>query len=107
MVIILQALNDILYLVAEGEDRLNAEGFLDGEAAAEERKEIFCSRLSVKRSEYYAAMREGVKVSQVFKVCSLDYSREKLLEYDGSRYKVERIYQTSENYLELVCSEVQ
>lgn len=106
MVIILQALNDVLYLIAGGGDRLNAEGFLVEEAAGE-RKEIFCSRLSVKRSEYYQAMREGVKVSNVFKVCSLDYGQEKLLEYGGSRYKVERTYQISENYLELVCSEVQ
>lgn len=106
VVIILKAMNDVMVLVREGEETLNDDGFIQ-EKKEDERREVFCKVQSAKMAEYYAAMREGIKVTRIFIVCSFDYEQEKYIEYEEKRYKVERTYQTGEHYVELMCSEVE
>ena len=36
-----------------------------------------------------------------------DYNDQKQLEYNGKQYQIERVYRTSEYYIELSCSEVE
>lgn len=71
------------------------------------KREIFCSVSDgVNRAEYFEAMKAGVKLSATIEVNEGDYEKEQLLEHEGTRYKVERVYPTGYGTLELSCSEV-
>lgn len=82
----------------------DADGY---DTTAETSREIFCSVSDgVVRSEYYEAMKAGVKLSATVEVWQDDYQKETLLEHGETRYKVERVYPTGNGTLELSCSEV-
>ena len=51
-------------------------------------------------------MKAGVKLSATIEVNEGEYEKEQLLEHEGTRYKVERVYPTGYGTLELSCSEV-
>lgn len=71
------------------------------------KREIFCSVSDgVSRSEFYEAMKAGVKLSATIEVNDGDYDKEQILEHEGIRYKIERVYPTGYGTLELSCSEV-
>ena len=71
------------------------------------KREIFCSVSDgVSRSEFYEAMKAGVKLSATIEVNDGDYDKEQILEHEGTRYKIERVYPTGYGTLELSCSEV-
>ena len=71
------------------------------------KREILCSVSDgVSRSEYYEAMKAGVKLSATIEVNDGDYDKEQILEHEGTRYKIERVYPTGYGTLELSCSEV-
>ena len=71
------------------------------------KREIFCSVSDgVSRSEFYEAMKAGVKLSATIEVNDGDYDKEQILELEGTRYKIERVYPTGYGTLELSCSEV-
>lgn len=71
------------------------------------KREIFCSVSDgVNRAEYYEAMKSGVKLSATIEVNDGDYEKEQILEHEGTRYKIERVYPTGYGTLELSCSEV-
>lgn len=77
------------------------------ESTDEIKREIFCSVSDgVSRSEYYEAMKADVKLSATIEVNDGDYDKEQLLEHEGTRYKIERVYPTGYGTLELSCSEV-
>lgn len=101
----MEALNDILFLVSEGEKTEDEDGF-EVEIPGEE-LDVFCSVKSVRQSEFYNALRNNKKVVQVFKVAFDDYLGQNNVKYDEKLYKVERTYRTDEYYIELSCSEVE
>ena len=71
------------------------------------KREIFCSVCDgVSRSEFYEAMKADVKLSATIEVNDGDYDKEQILEHEGTRYKIERVYPTGYGTLELSCSEV-
>ena len=71
------------------------------------KREIFCSVSDgVSRSEFYESMKAGVKLSATIEVNDGDYDKEQILEHEGIRYKIERVYPTGYGTLELSCSEV-
>ena len=71
------------------------------------KREILCAVSDgVSRSEYYEAMKAGVKLSATIEVNDGDYDKEQILEHEGTRYKIERVYPTGYGTLELSCSEV-
>ena len=71
------------------------------------KREILCSVSDgVSRSEFYAAMKADVKLSATIEVNDGDYDKEQILEHEGTRYKIERVYPTGYGTQELSCSEV-
>ncbi len=90
-----------LVLVTSGTD---ADGYpVD---AIETAREVFVDVQSVRRMEFYEAMRTGLALIIAFVVRACDYAGEKLVDYDGKRYKVERAYTKDGELMELNCSEV-
>ena len=60
----------------------------------------------VTRSEFYEAMKAGIKMSAVFETWSCDYGGQEYVEHNGTRYKVERAYPLTDGGIQLNCSEV-
>lgn len=71
------------------------------------KREVFCSVTNgVVRSEFYEAFKAGVQLSITVEVWEDDYEQEKQLEYNDTRYNVQRVYPTGYGTLELSCAEV-
>ena len=58
------------------------------------------------RTEFYQAMKAGLKASIVFKVYTDELCNASLVEYNGVRYEIKRTYRVDSNYTELICAEV-
>lgn len=71
----------------------------------EMKREIFATVRSVTRSEFWEAHRNGIELSIAFEVFKEDYQKERVIEYDEKRYRVEHIRQLSADRLELNCSD--
>lgn len=80
----------------------------DGYKTAEEQKrEVFCTFAEgASRSEYYEAMKAGVRVSATVEVWEDDYEGERMLAYDGRRFEIGRSYPTGSGTLLLYLTEV-
>lgn len=69
--------------------------------------EVFCSvSIGVTRSEFYEAMKAGIKLTATFEVYEDDYTGQELLEHNQTRYRVLRAFPTGYGTLELSCEEV-
>ncbi len=68
------------------------------------RREVWADRMSAKRSEHYQAKASGQKVDIVFAVMADEYQGEAEVEYQGTKYKVERAYQLGLGRVELTCA---
>jgi hypothetical protein len=80
----------------------------DGYAVDIEKKsEVFCSVADgATRSEFYEALRNGIKLSITVEVWQDDYNGQQRIEYNSIKYRVVRGYPTGHGTLELSCSEV-
>ncbi|MBC2721835.1 phage head closure protein [Desulfosporosinus sp.] len=77
----------------------------------ESRLNVLCDVLSVTRSEHYQAAANGLKPSFVFAVNKFEYDGQKIVEFEGTKYKVDRTYAPRQSKgiedfedIELVCS---
>ena len=64
-------------------------------------KKVYANVKSVTRAEFFDGGRNGLNPEFVFGVFFGDYSGEKILEYNGTRYTVYRTYQLRNDTLEL------
>lgn len=61
---------------------------------------------SVKRNEFFEAMRSGIRLALVFHIAVDDYQGETRLLYENTKYKIEKTYRLNEYDLELSVSEL-
>lgn len=71
----------------------------------ETRTEVYVDVQSVKRGEFYSGRQAGVELVISFMVRVCDFGGQRLIEYDGKRYRVVRAYTKDGELLELNCSE--
>lgn len=77
-----------------------------GQPVAEETKEeINCCRLPVSRAEFYTAGQNGIEVSELITVHPYEYNGQNIVEFNGKRLRVVRVYQRNMEELELTCTE--
>lgn len=62
---------------------------------------VFCSTKSVSRADFYKAGQIGLALDFVFVTDPVNYEGETILEYEGVRYDITRVYQSSLNTLEI------
>lgn len=87
-----------------------------GEKFERKEKEVFCTRKSVRRQEFYAAMAAGQSPRHEFEVMAADYDAMKVkdrnsgkayypseLEYQGERMRIMRAYQGQGGTVSLTC----
>ena len=92
---------DVITLVSENPA---AHGVLDD--ITETQKQVFCSVRSVGMSEAYQAMSNGLHPQFVFVLSDYaDYGGEKVVIYNGIRYRVIRTYRQNQG-LEMTVEEV-
>lgn len=83
--------DDVLFLVNENPA---AHGIFD--PPAETQRMVYCRVHSVTRSEFWHAMQAGIEPELVFEISDYaDYNGEKLLVYNGRRWRVVRTYVTA------------
>ena len=58
------------------------------------------------RMEFYEAYKAGLQIALNITIRYEDYEGEKLVEFNGQRYKVERLYSADRERMELSCTEV-
>lgn len=108
--------NELIKLITVTGRTKDRDGFETGKECKE--NEIFAEVKSVGRTEYYEALRAGVKTSQIFDVNPDDYQmgcivksgkkyRPSKVIYEGSEYRIERTYCKNMNSMEITCEEVE
>ena len=96
-------LNDTIKLV-DIVAEIDADGY---ETFEEKLTEVKCdSGNGVTRSEFYEAMKSGIKLTAAFEMWACDYGGQSLIEHNGTRYKVERTYPLADGGVQLNCSEI-
>jgi len=67
---------------------------------------IFCGLKSVGRSEFYNAAVTGLRPELVFPIHGYEYSGQKLVRFEGVKYRVIKTYSVNFEELELTCEKV-
>jgi hypothetical protein len=81
----------------------DADGY---DTTTETLTEVKCdSGNGVTRSEFYEAMKAGIKLTAAFEMWACDYGGQEYIEHNGKRYKVERAYPLGDGAVQLNCSE--
>lgn len=62
---------------------------------------VFCSTKSVSRADFYRAGQIGLALDFVFVTDPINYEGETILEYEGVKYDITRVYKASQNTLEI------
>lgn len=111
----MRAMNDVINLICvKTAKRVN--GIPQTETAGT--TEVFANISSVKRNEYYAADREGVKLAlsvyvnvEDFETAAVKDGEKKIMpskvEYDGTVYRIYRTYRESDTTMELILQEAE
>lgn len=68
-------------------------------------RNIYCNVRSVSGNEFFAAGTNGINASLVFSIFRYEYDREQILEFNGRRYSIYRVYENRGETLELYCEE--
>lgn len=82
----------------------DAEGY---ETLTETLTTVFCNWTEgVSQKEYYLSHKEGFEASASVDVVTFDYSKQKLVDFHGTRYRVIRAFQRRPDYTTLILEEV-
>jgi len=94
-------LDDVAFLISaisNGRDEIGQE--LPPTAV---RAGIYCTKKSIKQSEFYQASQVGLKPEFVIETSMFDYSGQEEIEVDGVLYKVYRTFERDDEIIELYC----
>ncbi len=76
---------------------------LKNQIPVEIKSKILCGLKSVGRTEYYKAAVNDMRPDIILVVHSFEYNGEKIVEFNGARYKVLRTYGEHTEETELTC----
>jgi SPP1 family predicted phage head-tail adaptor len=66
-------------------------------------RSVFVNQKSIRQSEFYQAMAQGLKPEIMFEIRAIDYAGEEKLSYSNKAYKIVRTFSKDGEILELVC----
>lgn len=81
------------YLISETYTKDSIDQFIPGES----KKEIYVHEGSISRSEYFSAGQHGLSADLLLYTQAVNYSGEKVIEYDGQPYGIYRTYRRPES----------
>ena len=67
-------------------------------------REVFCNEKSVRQSEFYQAMANGLRPEIMLEIRLIDYNKEDKLSFEGSVYEILRTYNRDGEMIELICN---
>lgn len=70
---------------------------------SEAKRQVFCSELSVSRTEFFAAGQLDRKPQMIILVNSEEYDQEMYLEYETVQYVIYRHFMRADGHTELYC----
>lgn len=83
---------------------VNENGY---DVTTETMRDVFCNAMAgVSRSEFYEAFKAGMSLSATLEIWQGDYENERLVEHNGTRYEIVRVFPSGYGTLELTCQEV-
>lgn len=92
---------DLVSITSGGQDE---DGF--PKEPTETKTTVYCNVESARRTEYYQAMSVGVNAVYTVQMHFFEYNQEKLVDYNGNRYRVARTYfDKKREIIELTLSE--
>ena len=68
--------------------------------ATETKTTVFCKIKSINRNEFFDAGKAGIVPEYQFSINALEYSGQRELEYNGVRYGIYRVYESTD-YIDL------
>jgi len=95
--------SDVCYLIDTTYSK-DAEGY---ETKVETRKQRFCNWTEgVSQNEFYLSHKAGFEASASVMIFAADYNKEKVVEFNGVRYNVIRMFHRETDYVTLILEEV-
>lgn len=82
------------------------EDEIGNQRPVETRTTILCSVKSAGRNDFYSGAAAGLRPEYVFTVHAYEYGGERIVEFEGVRYRVIRTYQTGIEEIELTVERV-
>lgn len=79
------------------------EDEIGNQQPVETRTTILCSVKSASRSDFYSGAAAGLRPEYVFTIHAYEYGGERIVEFEGVRYRVIRTYQTGTEEIELTA----
>lgn len=77
------------------------------ETMVESSTQVYCNWTEgVSQNEYYLAHKEGFEATASVEIFSPDYSKQKLVDFHGTRYRVIRAFQRKSDHVVLILEEV-
>lgn len=86
-----------IYLISETKQQNGIKEW----QAVETRRKVFANVKSVTSTEFFSAGQIGLSPEYRFTMFGPDYAGERIVEYNGVRYAVYRVYQATTDTLEL------
>lgn len=91
---------DVLTLINENPA---AHGVFD--APTETERTVYCTARSASYNDILTAKSDGLAPELIFRLThDFEYAGEKICEYRGIRYNIDRTYVSQEDWIELTCS---
>lgn len=90
---------DILHFISS-QKTVDDDGFEIDEPGA--KRKVFANKKSIRSQEFHMAKQEGVTLSYMFEVRTLEYDGQDTLMYNGKEYNIYRTYEKGE-FIELIC----
>ena len=73
------------------------------DVVTETSRTVFCHKVGVTRTEFYAALQNNLKPTATFIIRSIEYDSEQKLRHEGKEYLIIRTYDRGDDIMELVC----
>lgn len=93
---------DVITLVATT-DSVNSTGdYISSETTTD----VFADKVSVRQSEFYQGMAQGIRPELAFRIRSVDYNEERLVTYNSKRYEVIRTYDIDGELMDIIVGNI-
>jgi len=69
-------------------------------------KTVFANAKSVRQSEFYQAMAQGLRPVRMFELYIADYNGQQIIQHESVELKVIRTYEKDSDILEIICQGV-
>ena len=93
---------DVITLVATT-DSTNSHGDY---ISAETTTDVFADKVSIRQSEFYQGMAQGIRPELAFRIRSVDYNEERLVTYNSKRYEVIRTYDIDGEMMDIIVGNI-